>query len=268
MTKETISFPFVFVINLKKSHDRRVFMSAQMEKLKIDFCFFEGVDGHAIDLETHPAYAGKKRRLFFGRDLKRGEMGCLLSHRAIYQYMVDHDIPCALVLEDDVHIAPDIKGVMDALLKLKMDWGMVRFLGREKVYRQSRNICSLVGTYHLTRPMGAPGGAYAYMLTRGAATSLLNCMKKNYLPVDILHGYRWWTGIDSFAVSPSPILADMIVASTIGEERFDKTRALLKEEKIFYPFTRAAYKIYEGFWKIWTRAATFLPDQFLRRRLK
>src|SRR3984957_7733491 len=111
------TFPPVFVINLEKSADRRADMYARLEPLHIDYSFFKAVNGHALDIDTLPAYDKTRRRLFFGRDLTKGEIGCLLSHKAVYQHMVDNNINRAIVLEDDVSIEPDFPQVIREIMQ-------------------------------------------------------------------------------------------------------------------------------------------------------
>jgi glycosyl transferase, family 25 len=236
-------FPPVFVISLKQSSGRRQAMAARLDALGIKYSFFDGYDGAALTPETYPAYDRARRRLFCGKDLTKGEMGCLLSHRAVYRHMIDRNIPIAIVLEDDVKPAPDFAAVIGRLLAAPFRWDIVRFLGREKVYRNARAIAPLDETHILIRPSGTPGGTYGYMLTLNAARRLGARMQKNWLPVDILQGYVWLTGLEVFAVRPSPVLHDDEGESTIGAARFDKTVRLSGLQKAAYPLTRFYFKM-------------------------
>ena len=260
-------FPPVFVINLKSSADRREVMAERLKPLQIEYSFFEAVNGHALDIETLPSYEKTRRRLFFGRDLKKGEIGCLLSHRAVYQHIVDNNIDTAVILEDDVFPTPDFPDVVRVLIKHPVKWDMIRFLDSKKVYKKSRVIGALgCGSYALTRISGAPGGAYGYMITQKAARKLLQNLQKYYLPIDIIHGYIWQTGLEIFAVKPSPVSPDDEVDSTIGGTRFDKTLQISGWQKAVYPLTRLWLKISElvgkrlSYWSSWPR------DMLLKRQ--
>ena len=89
-------------------------------------------------------------------------------------------------------------------------------------------------------------------MTPKAASRLVEFMKRNWQPNDILLGQTWRTGLNVCAVSPSPIRADMETESTIGNTRFHKKEKTLKSwEKAAYPFTRAAYKLWENAGKRW-----------------
>lgn len=256
---ENNTFPPVFIINLEHSAERRIAMAAQLDSMHLNYTFSKAVDGHEIDLDNLPSYSKLRRRLFFGRDLTKGEMGCLLSHRAIYQHLVDANINSAIVLEDDAILEPNFPDVINALITTPIKWDVIRFLSREKVLQDSRQIGRLFGAYSLIRPTKAYGGAYAYLLTRHAARTFLKHMQSNWLPVDILHGHVWSTGLETFAVRPSAVYPNTVIESTIGESRFDKTVHLSGWQRAVYPLTRASFKVYEQLGKrtasllAWTR---------------
>ncbi len=266
---QDMSRPHIFVINMKHSTERRAVMTARLEALGLAYSFFEAVDGRGLDLDRLPAYDGTRRRLFFGRDMTPGEIGCLLSHKAVYQHMVDQNIAAAVVLEDDVFLTPDFPVVIEALTRLSVKWDVIRFLAQEKVQKTPCRIIYELDCkpYALARIGATPGGAYGYMLTRSAAGKLLRHMQKNLLPVDILHGYVWKTGLESFILKPSPVSADMEGESTIGYgKRFDKSLALKGWERLAYPFTRSWLKFSElvgkraAYWVAWPR------DRLLKSR--
>ncbi len=243
-------------------------MARQLDAMHLDYTFYDAVNGSELNPATLPSYSQLRRRLCFGRDLTKGELGCLLSHRAIYQHMVDAHLEHAIVLEDDAILENDFPDVIDALMAVPIKWDLIRFLASPKAYRQGRGIGALRGPYSLTRLTKAYGGAYAYLLTRHAARTLLRHMQSNWLPVDILHGHVWETGLETFAVRPSPVSPDNVIESTIGAVRFDKTLQLTGWQRTLYPLTRAAFKIYEHIgkhtasWRAWPR------DMRLRRQLR
>lgn len=260
------AFPHIFVINLKHSAERRRFMAAQLDPLGHEYSFFTAVDGRELELNSLTSYARLLRRLFFGRDLTQGEMGCLLSHRTVYQHILNQNISTAIVLEDDVFIQDGFSDVIKTLLNAPVGWDVVRFLGREKVYRRSRFIWHLCEPYALVRPMTASGGAYGYLLNQKAARRLLECMQKNWLPVDSLHSHVWRTHLETFSVRPSPVLPDDQVESTIGALRFDKTSQLSGWQRVIHPIARGLFKLYELIGKRSAAALSWPRDHALRRR--
>lgn len=254
------TFPPVFVINLETSAGRRADMTERLAPLGIPYSFFNAVNGRALDIDHLPLYAKTERRLLFGKDMTPGEIGCLLSHRAVYQHMVDHNIDCAIVMEDDVFIEPVFPQVIREILAAKLPWDIIRFLAYEKVQKIGRDVCALpTKPYTLARLPTASGGAYCYMLTLAAAKRLLALMQRNALPVDALHSYTWRTKLETFILRPSPVSADMDIPSTIGDTRFGSKTQLEGWQKAVYPFTRAWLKVSElvgkrsSYWLAWKR---------------
>ena len=234
-------------------------MAGRLDALGLEYSFFDAVIGKDLDLETLPAYDGPRRRLLFGRDMSKGELGCLLSHRGVCQEIADRSIDKAIILEDDTILSPDFPAVVQALLKMPVKWDMIRFLDNEKLNKKSRTIGALWGEYKLIRPAINSGGGHAYMVTKEAAQCLVRHTQKNFLPIDILHSYVWLTGLEVFSVKPFPAVRDIVPASTIGETRFDKTSQLSGWQRMAYPLTRSWLKLSEhigrrrAYWGAWRR---------------
>jgi len=258
------------VISLEHAHDRREVISTRLRTLGIPFEFVPGADGRQLDLSTHPGYDGFRRRIFFGRDLTGGELGCVLAHRNAYQHMLASGYEFALVLEDDAVLTDALPMVIDALLEICERWDLVRFLGREKNYRASRLITPLRGgAVYLARPLGTPGGAYGYLLNRRAARRLLELTQRVWLPIDTLHGMTWHTRLATLSVVPSPILPDDDTPSCIdGQDayrRWDKSVMLTGFWRLAYPVTRGLHKLRFTVMGRWVRLRTLLPDWLTRR---
>lgn len=240
-----MTFP-VLVINLKRSADRRQAIREKLAVLGIAPVFIEGVDGSGFDVPTHPAYAPTRRLLFIGHHMTPGELGCLLSHRKVCDYIVENKIPAALVLEDDAILSPDLPEVLAALVARAGEWDLVRFLEEEKTFRKSRVVSALTPRHTLNRIKGTPGGAYGYVLNTRAAARLSEMMAgKNFLPGDVLQGHIWRTGLKTLSVWPSPVSPDRETPSCIGDVRFDKSRTLRSWQKPLFPLTRLAWKMHE-----------------------
>lgn len=239
-----------FVISLPEAKERQDFMRNHLGTHGITFQFFDGVDGRGFDVPSHPAYNKIKRRLFFGRDLKGGEIGILLSHIRIYETMVRDNIPIAFILEDDTKIHDDLPKLLDILEKDHNDFELIRFLGKDKVLNGTQHTKrKLWKDYTLNRIMATPGGAYAYVITRKGAEKILRHTRKNYLPIDTIMGHCWVTGLEAFIAVPPLSFIEDDVPQYIGDARFDKANKVKDWTRFFYPFTRALYKLYEGLMK-------------------
>lgn len=236
----------VFVISLKGETTRREKMTLKLDALGLPFSFFDAVDGRQFNVRSLPDYRGLTRRLWFGKDLTGGEMGCIRSHRAIFEKIVTEKIPAALVLEDDAILKDDFPKILQSLLSHDYPWQMVRFLGSPKVSRlRQRRVADLGDGYSLTRLSTSPGGAHAYVVKYEAAKILAAHMQTIAYPNDTLMGRPWVTGLPVLTVQPGLAIQDLSLESAIGEERFQKNK-LKGWEALAYPLTRAGFKAYES----------------------
>ncbi|MEI8278499.1 MAG: glycosyltransferase family 25 protein [Bacteroidota bacterium] len=90
----------IFVINLKRSVERRVKIEKQLKSLGMDYEIFEGVDGYKLTEDDLNKYMDHEHKYF--RELKKGEIGCFLSHYSVLKKIVDLELPSAIVMEDDI----------------------------------------------------------------------------------------------------------------------------------------------------------------------
>ncbi len=240
-----------FVISLPEATGRQDHMRAQLKSQAIDFEFFDAVDGRGFDVPTHPIYNASLRRAFFGRDLKGGELGVLLSHKAIFEKMLHDNIDQALVFEDDAILESDFKSVLDDLLNGPQDYDLVRFLGSDKVARiEQFTVRPVNDRYTLNCLRTAPGGAFAYVITRAGAEKMLQLLTRIYLPIDTLMGHNWKNGLQAYIIQPGLAEQDPAQEQYIGTARFKKTLDLSGPMRFLFPVTRAAYKAYEGLCKL------------------
>jgi glycosyl transferase family 25 len=256
----------IFIISLPQETERRSWMQAQMDRLGLPFTWFDATDGRQTDVLSHPIYNKLKRRLFFGTDLKGGELGCLLSHKAAYQKLVDENLSMAVILEDDCVLGDDFPKVLQALEHHTDKFDIIRFLGSPKVMKRGgRKVFNIIDEYFAVRMPTAPGGAHATLLTKSGAEKILKHLNKTAFPIDTLLGRTWETGANVLGVMPG--LATQNIddfESAIGDEREIKAADLEGWQKAVYPITRAYHKISESIGKKWTYAVTKNKDEKMR----
>jgi len=108
----------IFVINLEKDSARRDSISKQLKDLKLPFEFFPGVYGKTIpEAQLEACYCEDMAMRTQCRKLTASEIGCALSHLGIYREIIRRQLPCAMVLEDDVAVPGLLRDVLDALEK-------------------------------------------------------------------------------------------------------------------------------------------------------
>ena len=139
----------VFVINLDRRPDRWEAMSAQLDRLGIGAVRIPAVDGRllAAQEERDRGRNGNPP----GRDLSLGETACVWSHRDALRAFLDTGERAALILEDDVELAPDTPSLLESV-----DWWPpeARVIRLETGNISPRSgVC--YGLHRLKRPPGA-----------------------------------------------------------------------------------------------------------------
>ncbi len=236
----------VFVINMPKSEKRREIAAKRLKEANLDYHFIEAVDGKLLDF-NHPHYDRNKRLRYFGRDLLLAEIGCLLSHRKVYQKMVEDNVEKALIFEDDVVLKePNFKALLESIINSQTPWDVIRFIVPK---RSHKIVTQITPKYSLGRVYGTQGGAFGYMMTLKAAKKMIEHTERFWFPIDTIHGRTWETGLDVKYLLPCPITTDDEIPSTIGDKRFDKTVQLKNWQKALYPFFRAWHKLNDNIGK-------------------
>lgn len=100
----------IFVINLKRSPERRVFMENQLQALGLSFEIVEGVDWKLFTPEQQDAY--EKGKADGTHKLSPGLFGSSSAHLKVYEHIQKEQIDRALVLEDDVYLGKNFAQVL------------------------------------------------------------------------------------------------------------------------------------------------------------
>jgi GR25 family glycosyltransferase involved in LPS biosynthesis len=95
-----------FLVSMDKDKDRRENI---LKNINIDDIY--AVDGYTLDLEKLI-----EQGIVENKKLKKGEVGCYLSHVHYFKKALNSEIP-VLVIEDDIKINKDILKKIDAVLK-------------------------------------------------------------------------------------------------------------------------------------------------------
>ena len=93
----------IFIVNLKRAVDRKKQIQQICKEYNLNVEFIEAVDGSLLNKEEiECVYSETKTIEKIGRSLSKGEIGCALSHLAIYQKMLKENIKQAIIFEDDI----------------------------------------------------------------------------------------------------------------------------------------------------------------------
>jgi glycosyl transferase family 25 len=195
----------VFLINLDRSPERLQFMRQQFERIGLDFERQAAVDGSKIDLTPYE-----------GSGLMPGEIGCFLSHRGIWNKLVESDDEFALVIEDDVRLSEALPALIAETDWIPATAGVVKLdtSMRHTGISKARRTAPSGREIHILR--GEHTGTGGYIIRRSYAAELLSNSEKLAQAVDIfMFGKR-------AVQDANEAIWQMIPAAVAQEKRFGK----------------------------------------------
>jgi glycosyl transferase family 25 len=195
--------PPIWVINLKRSVDRRASIRAELDRLGMEYELVEGVDGRELGPEELAAnYSPSAAVELIRRELTLGEVGCSLSHLRLYQRQVDEGHEEVVILEDDVHIDPSFPDILKRREAFPADWELVLF------HRVNNPPVSIWGSRRIDRHhrcvkfASIVDGTVGYLLRLSGARKLLEYGYPVRVPADCLTGGKFKTGVRLYGLDP------------------------------------------------------------------
>ena len=202
-----------FVLNLEHNTERKKYMQDILKGIPIDYEFFPAVYGKSIT-NIDQFYDSKLAQKKSKRQLNAGEIGCALSHKAIYKKMIDENIPQALILEDDISLSSDFYSVYKALSEIKIGNKIVLLgtMSTKKKWKIWKN--QLTADHSMYLVLNNYGGTYGYVIGLDAAKKIYYHNEKIFIVADDWKYYRRLSQI--WLVSPSIVNAEEAFPSEIG----------------------------------------------------
>ena len=209
----------IYVINLDRTPERFTALKNQLDYYKLPYTRWSATDGYALEMRD------AQGQVFTGKDVKKGKaqwglgahhrfhlkegeatyhvayfdcfgnketllsagcVGCALSHLSIWQHMVHHKIPWALILEDDTHLNYGFKKKFSFHLKrLPKDWDIAYLTFRDDPEKKSLIILGNNKFRKIGQDDRMMSGAQACLLSLAGAQKLLNTLTTFYQPIDV-----------------------------------------------------------------------------------
>ena len=189
--------PQIFVLTLEGAEHRRRTLMKQLDDQRLSYELFFGIDGrNGLPEEYESLIDRQSAQETLGRPMGDAEFACALSHNRIYQKIVEREISCAIILEDDITISDQLPPFFDGISEAPCD---MLLLGYSKGRFSRRNVVHFGDNLRAHKILLAPYGTTGYMVTNFAASWFMNYSHKiAYVadwPFDI-------TAIDSRAIVP------------------------------------------------------------------
>lgn len=106
----------------------------------------------------------------YGRPPRAGEVGCAAAHRFCYEALDQEAGDLALVLEDDALVGPGFDDVLQQILRLNLDFGILSLKVTHGVYERRPSAVLPAGEVY--RATYAQFGTHAYLIRRSMARQL------------------------------------------------------------------------------------------------
>lgn len=207
-----------FVITLERAVERGPHAKWIESNVPLPCVALSAVDGTAMTAEAVDGIY--KRQIWdprYPHALRRGEIGCFLSHRKAWQAIIDQKLDAALILEDDVTFDADC-------LREAINFVLENMVAEDYIQFQVRDIdssCPVIFSdekHSLIQPRPAPLRTTAQIVTRAAATRLLELTTCIDRPVDAFLQLTWVTGVPIKVVLPRVVteISQQIGGSTLG----------------------------------------------------
>ena len=232
----------IFVINLERSADRKAHITKQLDNLNVACEFIDAIDGQGLpddEIKMHRVDTFPPWPSFNQRHLAKGEIGCLLSHLRIYRKMVDEDIACVCIFEDDCVFENDLGFLLKSEQLRRSDYELL-LLGHSGQYHDSSRGAECSSTkapvfsrYHIAKPVECPIGTYAYIIKQCAALKLLQYAYPLRLPMDYLMGHAPAIGVKLRILTPPIVMHNAtLLKSTIYDRDSNSHLYICKARRI------------------------------------
>ncbi|KXB31531.1 hypothetical protein AT959_07700 [Dechloromonas denitrificans] len=219
--------PKIVIINLLRSKERRERVIKHLETLGLMGEVFSAIDGRQLpEDEIAAVYNAERAKTTEWGELTRGEIGCALSHRAIWQKLIDSHDAGWLIIEDDAVLPTDLPIWLQRLSELARNGDVIPLVKTSPTPYFFRKV--KLDSRWLVYPNQSFIAATAYYITPLAARRLLEASTPIWFPIDCWYSTPGFKGVTPVrAVWPEAVgvLDESVEASTIGfREAHDLSR--------------------------------------------
>jgi glycosyl transferase family 25 len=173
-----------YLINLDQDTARLAFFASTFQRLGLPFERVPGIDGRLFSEADYQAFMRARPR--HDKTWLRGQMGCFLSHHAVWEKIANGEDRFCAVFEDDIHASDDLKKILaddqwigDDIDIIRLETSTNRLLLRPAAVlsRAGRGAFAVCSTSWC---------AGAYLIHRRTAQQLLALPARDHEPADVL----------------------------------------------------------------------------------
>jgi glycosyl transferase, family 25 len=215
-----MSWP-VHVINMASNTTRMAQAAEELARAGVVFTRFEAVNGRALPPQEmarvyDPAANARRAR----HPMIGPEIGCYLSHLALWRQIAAGDAPGGVILEDDFAADGDLATVLAAIAHDTGTWEIAKLFSARRGQKML-DLRPLTPGRHIGVPYKVPNTTLGYAIRREAAARLAAAALPLSRPIDEDHKHFWELGLRVALVVPPPLAfgAHSTEAGTITADR-------------------------------------------------
>ena len=199
-----------FLINLDRHPDRLATAQTRLSQAGVKAVRMPAVDGASLSPAARRAAVARFHAVLArGRLYTPGQIGCTLSHQAVYRRMIDENTPAALILEDDVLLTPDFTASLAAAENLLNT-------DRRQVFLFSDGTqVPLFGDGHAFTRARDGDCSEAYLITLPAARELLRVNSPMVVMLDSWSRFATRGHIELYRATPATATQDHTFQSVV-----------------------------------------------------
>jgi glycosyl transferase family 25 len=226
----------IFLVNLDRSPERLERMTQRLNALNLTFERVAAVDGGRLSEEQRRATYVKR---YWRNAPTPGEIGCHLSHMKALKEIASRKLPLAIILEDDVELAPAFATVARENIGLPADLDVLKLEGVHLKGKSCFKIGEAGGGFTLAVIPNTYGSA-AYLVTATGAKRILERLALiRYRYDDDLFSY-WRNGLMIYDLFPYPAKQTEEPTTILGRRAVQSAR-----KRLFMKFARRIPKNYD-----------------------
>jgi glycosyl transferase family 25 len=216
-----------YVINMDNNPARLVHCEREFARVGLSFIRFPARTAAAL-ADEGPDFRLTPIRF---REWVPGEIGCLLSHLAIWKEVASGQDEYCAIFEDDILLSPVMADVAAGIGNLPGDTGLVKLetylahtsIGKRRIKLSGAASISLLLSDHL--------GAAGYIISRDLAADLVKSTSRSNAPADVMLFSRNEIRNNRYAVYQAVPAVCVQEAFLESSERDKKLSSVIAEER-------------------------------------
>lgn len=227
----------IFVINLEKSENRKIFMDKQLSKLSNNVVFFPAINGKDNpNFYLFKKYNEKKRFYRKGNLMNLSQLGCFASHYLLWEKCIELNRGI-IILEDDAIIRQNFSEIYQFTSSKEniFEFFWLSPPAPVRRYQKGKEIYTIPNTNNkISLYFKGWANATGYFITPKAAQKLLDYCEEWIYDLDISMDRYWENKLHFLAITPACVEPDFSLESNIPVYKKSNKTTLVKIRKEYF----------------------------------